>query len=261
MYESHPLHVWHHMQFIWHHFHSFWPHTIVCMSWHTLCLWHHMHYIWHHPYCFYDYQSSISDLKTVKTSISSTLYVITASLSNPSHLLCKTSQEAYVCHHMHYTWHNIHTLWQQPLLFMTSQALYSLHHTHYIWHLIYSVWCHIHYVCSSHNDSMSSNTICLWHIHLIWHHAQCYDHTTLCAFTPTMPDITLCVFLTLHTLYQFYEMVWIYVITASISMTPYALHMTSHPLFMTSHHFIYDVSSTISNLTSTLSDLVATVSV
>ena len=29
-----------------------------------------------------------------------------------------------------------------------------------------------------------------------------------------------------------------YVITASICITPYALHMTSHPLFMTSHHFM-----------------------
>ena len=37
------------------------------------------------------------------------------------------------------------------------------------------------------------------------------------------------------------------VITASICMTPYALHMTSHPLFLTSHHFIHEVKSTISN--------------
>ena len=91
-----PLHVWHHRHFIWHHIHSCWQHTIACMSWHTLCLWHHMYYILCHPYCVYDYTSSISDLKLVKTAISFTLYVITPSLSKTSHLLCKTSQVAYV---------------------------------------------------------------------------------------------------------------------------------------------------------------------
>ena len=62
-------------------------------------------------------------------------------------------------------------------------------------------------------------------------------------------------------MYQFYEKKWMYVIRASIYMTPYALHMTSYPLFMTSHHFIYDVKSAISNITSSLSDLTSTVSV
>ena len=70
--KSHPLHVWHHRHFIY-HVHSCWQHTIVCTSWHTLCLWHHMHYIWCHPYCVYDYPSSISDLKPMKTAISSIL--------------------------------------------------------------------------------------------------------------------------------------------------------------------------------------------
>ena len=76
----HPLHTWHQRHFMWHHIHSCWQHTIVCMSWQTLCLWHHMYSIWCHPYCVYDYTSSISDLKPVKTAISSTLYVITPSL-------------------------------------------------------------------------------------------------------------------------------------------------------------------------------------
>ena len=103
--------------------------------------------MWCHPYCVYDYPSSISVLKPVKTANSSTVYVITPFLSKTSHVMCKPSQVAYVCHHISYTWHYIHTLWQHPLLFMTPHALYSLHHTHYIWHLIYSVWCHIHSVC------------------------------------------------------------------------------------------------------------------
>ena len=204
-----------------------------------------MYYIGCHPYCVYDYPSSISDLKPIKTAILSTLYVITHSLSKKSHLLCKTSQVAYVCHHMHYTWQHINTLWQ-PLLFMTSHALYSLHHMHYIWHLIYYVWCHIHDVC------YITQWLYLWHQTLYvydiftWYGIMHSVMTTqpLCSFTATMPDITLSVFLTLHTMCQYYEKKWMYVITASKCMTPYALHMTSHPLFTTSHHCSYHITST-----------------
>ena len=155
-----------------------------------------MYNIWCHPYCVYVDPSSISDLKPMKTAISSTLYVITPSLSKTSHLLCKTSQVAYVCHHMRYTWHHIHTLWQQPLLFMTSHELYPLHHTHYIWHLIYSVWCHIHSVC------YSKQWLYLWHQTLyVYDIFTLYGIThgvitsqPLCAFTATKPDIALSVF-------------------------------------------------------------------
>ena len=181
--------------------------------------------------------------------MSSTLYVITPSRSKTSELLYKASQVAYVCHYMHDTWHHIHTLWQQPLEFMTSHALYSLHHMHYIWQLIYSAWCHIHYVC------YITQCLYLWHqtlyvcdiftLYGITHSVMTTQ--TLCAFTATMPDITLSVLLTWHTMYQFYEKKWLHVITASICMTPYALHMTSHPLFLASHHFIHEVKSTISN--------------
>ena len=136
-------------------------------------------------------------------------------------------------------------LWQ-PLLLMTSHALFSFHHTHYIWYLIYSVWYHIHYVC---NITQWPH---LWHqtvyVYVIfnWYGIRHSVMTTkpLCAFPGTMPDVTLNVFLTLHTMYQFFEKKWMYVITASICMTPYALHMTSHPLFMTSHHCSYHITST-----------------
>ena len=162
------------------------------MSWHTLCLWNHMHYICCHPYCVYDYSSSIPGLKPVKTAISSTLYVITHPQLKISHLLCKASQVAYVCHYMHYTWHHIHTLWPQPLEFMTSHALYSLH-THYIWHIIYSVWGHIHYVC------YSTQWLYLWHqTQYVYDIFTLYGFThsvmttqPLCAFTASMPDILL----------------------------------------------------------------------
>ena len=105
--KSHPLHVWHNRHFIWHHIHSCWQHTIVSMSWHKLSLWHHMYYIWGDPYCVYDYPSSISALKHVKTYISSTPYVFTPSLLKTSHLHCKISHLAYVCHHLGYTGYHV----------------------------------------------------------------------------------------------------------------------------------------------------------
>ena len=89
--KSHPLHVWHHRHFIWHHIHSCWQHTIVFMSWHTFCLWHHMYYIWCHSYCVYDYSSSISDLKPVKTAISS-LYMSSHPLCRRHHTYCVSHQ-------------------------------------------------------------------------------------------------------------------------------------------------------------------------
>ena len=129
---------------------------------------------------------------------------------------------------------------------MISHALYSLHHTHFIWHLIYSVWCHIHYVFYiTQWPSLWHQTLYVYDI-FTWYGLRHSVMTTqpLCAFTATMPDITLNVFLTLHTMYQFYEMKWMYAITGSICMTPYALHMISHPLFMTSHHCSYHITST-----------------
>ena len=96
--KTHPLHAWYHRHFMWHHIYSCWQHTIVCISGHTLCLWNNMHYICCHPYCVHNYSSSIPGLKAITTAIASTLYVITPSQSKSSHLLCNTSQVAYVCH-------------------------------------------------------------------------------------------------------------------------------------------------------------------
>ena len=156
---------------------------------------------------------------------------------------------------MHFTWHNIHPLRQQPLVFMTSHDLYWWHHMQYIWHVIYCVWCHIHYMCDI------TQCLYLWHQKLyVYDISTLYDitHTVMttqlmCNFTATMPDIIFSVFLTLNTMYQFYEKKLMYVITGSKCMTPYALHMTSHPLFMTSHHITYDIESTLSDFTSTVS--------
>ena len=119
-------------------------------------------------------------------------------------------------------WHALYMT--SHLLCMMSHSLYVLHHTMTL--------------------SMASSTICLCYIHLIWHQTQCYDHKTIVCLPSHLPDITLNVFLILHTMYQFFEKKWMYVITPSICMTPYAIHMTSHPLFITSHHWSYHITST-----------------
>ena len=271
--KSHPLQVWHHRHFIWHHIHSCWQHTIVCMLWHTLCLWHHVYYIWCHPYCVYEYPGSISDLKPIKTAISSTLYVITPSLSKTSHLLCKTSQVAYVCHHMHYTGHYIHTLWQQPLIFMTSHALYSLHHTHYIWHLIYSLWCHIHFVCYitqcfcdikhsvydiftlygittvlwPHNHCVPSQPLCLI-LHSVYfrHYTQC---TNFMKISECMSSQLLYIWHHMNYIWHHIHSLWhhttLFMISSQLCLTSHPLYLTSRPLYLCNHtHSLNDIPAT-----------------
>ena len=141
-----------------------------------------------------------------------------------------------------------------------------MHYIHYITCIIYDIsstlYGHIHYVC------YITQWLSLWHQTLYVYDIFTWYGITLsvgitqplCAFTATMPEVTLSVFLTLHTMYQLYEKKWMYVVTAYICMTPYALYMTSPPHFMASHHLIYDVKSTISTITFTLSDLTCTVS-
>ena len=58
-------------------------------------------------------------------------------------------------------------------IFITSHALYMT--THLLCMMSHSL-CVLHHTMPL---SMTSNPICLWHIHFIWHHAQCYDHTTI----------------------------------------------------------------------------------
>ena len=253
--KSNPLHVGHHRHSFWPHILSWWSHTIVCMSWHTVCLWHHIHQTWCHTHCVYDNTSSIFDLKPILSSITCTVYVITPTLSKPSHQLCKISQVAYVCHHLQYTWLHIHPLRQQPLVFMTSHALYCWHHMHYIWHVIYCVGYHIHYICDI--------TQCLY----LWHQTlYVYDISTLysitrsvmttqqlCNFTATMSDITPTASVSSQPLDQFYQTKCMYDITATMCIRLYALPVTSHPQFRTSHHFMYDIRSTLSDRNSTVS--------
>ena len=122
---------------------------------------------------------------------------------------------------------------------------------------IYDITCTI--FITTHTLYMTSHLLCMMsHSLCVVHHTMTLSMTStlyvydiftlygithsvmttqpLSAFTATMPDITLNVFLILHTKYQCYEEKCIYVITASIYMTPYALHLALHLLFMILHH-------------------------
>ena len=131
-------------------------------------------------------------------------------------------------------------------VFVTSHGLYMAYyllcmisHSLYVWHHTIPV-------------SLTSHILCLWHIHFIWHHTQCYDNTTIVYFTATISGITPTVSVSSHPMYD---------ITSIIFMKSYVIRMTSHPLFRTSHHFIYDINSIIFDFTSTIFDLRFTVSV
>ena len=192
----------------------------------------------------------MSELKHVKTDISSTPYVIPPSHLKTSHLQCKISQVAYVCHHLGYTGHDIHSLWQ-PLLFLTSHALYSFHDTHYIWHLIYSVWCHITMCVTSHNDpiygiklymfmlyshDIASGTV-LWpqnhcvpsqplcltlHSMYFWHYTQC---TNFLKRSECMSSQTLYVWHHMHYIWHHIHSLWLHTI---VVITVHPLHSGYH---------------------------------
>ena len=181
-----------------------------------------------------------------------------------------------LCHRHHTSCVRYHRWHMYAFICIIHDIIFTLYHNnpYYLWH-------HMHYILYitciiydisptlydviftmcviSHNDSMTSNTIWLRHIHFIWHHAQCYDNTAIvCLHSLYSWHYTQCIFDITHNV----PMLWLEVYVCHHSlycMTPYALHIISHPLFMTSHHFIYDFISSISNITSTLSDHTYTV--
>ena len=205
------------------------------------------------------------------------LYLTWNPLNLPSHPLYMSSHPLCWRHHTYCVSHHrshmyaiirvIHDIISKLYDHNPKYLWNQMHYIHYITRIIYDISSTLYDVTftmwvTSHNDSIYDIKHYVYDI-FTWYvltHSVMTTHA-LCAFTDVMPDITLSVFLTWHTMYQFYEKKWMYVIRASIYMTPYALHMTSRPVFMISHHFIYDVKSTITNITYILSDPTYTVSV
>ena len=225
--KSHPLHVWLHRHFIWPHIHSCWQHTIVCMSWHTLCLWHQVYYIWYHLYRVYDYTTSISDLKPVKTAISSTLYVITPSLSR-HHTYCvrlhRWHMYAIIC-----VKHDIiSTLYDNNPYYLW----YHMHYIHYITHIIYDISFTLFDVTftmcvTSFNDSIYDikphmfmpYSLCMESRTVLWPHCNC---------VPSQP-----LGMTLHSVYF-----WHY--TQCNDVMKRSVCMSSHPLYVRQNmHYIW----------------------
>ena len=267
---SHPMYVWNHTH---------------CM-YDTICTLYDITskladntplFVCHGTHSVYDIICIIYDVTHTVCMTTQVLYLTWNWLKLPSHPLCMSSHPLCRRHHTycvsHRSWHMyaitcviqniISTLYDNNPYYLW----YHMHYIHYITCIIYDISSTLYGVTFT--MCYITQWLYLWHQTLYvydiftWYGIMHSVMTSqpLCAFTATMPDITLSVFLTLHTMYQFYEKKCVYVITASICFTPYVLHMTSHPLFMTSHQFIYDVKSTISNITSSLSDLSSTVSV
>ena len=297
---SHMVNEWHHNDSIWHDticicvIKPTW-----LMTSHPRYVWNHTHCMYDTIGTLYDITStlagntplfvchgthSVYDIICIIYDVTHTVCVTTQALyltwnlwklsSHPlyvsSHPLCRRHHSSCVRHHRWHMYAIICIIHNIISTLYGNNNYYLWHHRHYIHYItciIYDISSTLYDVTftmcvTSRNDSIYDFKHYVYEIFTRYGITHSVTTTQpLCAFTATMPDITLSVFWTLHKIYQFYEKKWMYVITASMCMTPYALHMTSHPLFMTSHHFIYDIEPTISNITSSLSDLTSTGSV
>ena len=126
-----------------------------------------------------------------------------------SHPLYQTLHQLYLCHHTLYTdithtfvWYHTHyicdiictiyniisTSYVIPLFYIWQHNLdiwnhiqYAVQNIHYpcditvtsLWHNTYSIKSITPTLC------VTSYTLCLWHIHFIWHHTKCCDHTRI----------------------------------------------------------------------------------
>ena len=110
-------------------------------------------------------------------------------------------------------------------IFIISHALYMT--SHLLCMMSHSL-CVLHHTMTL---SMTSNIICLWHTHLIWHHTQCYDHTT-----------SVCI----HSHYAWHYIQCIFDITHNVPILWQEVYVSHHWLYM------YDTLCTTNDITSTL---------
>ena len=122
---SHPPSVWYHMHYIEHHIQSLCHHTTVlmtsqplymkphpvCTVTYTLYMRHHSHYLCPHTHC----------------------------IDNITPTLCMTSQSPCVWHRLHYTRHNILTIWPQTTVFFSSHPLYWTLCPWYLFHHLHCI--------------------------------------------------------------------------------------------------------------------------
>ena len=141
------------------------------------------------------------------------VYDIISTIYDVTHTVCMTTQALYLSwNQLYLLWHTLH-MSSQPLC-RRHHTNYIRHHR---WHMcaiilymtsytrfmtrnlsIYDITCtlfmtsHALYMtcpCMISNSLyvlhhrvtlyVTSHTLCLWHIHFIWHHTQCYENKTI----------------------------------------------------------------------------------
>ena len=171
---------------------------------------------------------------------------------------------------MHYTWHHIHTLWQQSLVFMRSHALYSWHHLHYIWYDISTLYDITFTICvTSHNDAIYDITHSMFmtcplymaSCTVLWQHNHCVNSQPLyltshplyqCLHMQCTNFIKSSVCIISQPLYVWHHMhyIWHHMHSLwhhiSLFITSSPLYLPSHPLYRWYHsHSMYDITPNI----------------
>ena len=149
--KSQPQCVWHHIHYMWHLIHNLGHHTTLCMTSGPLYLTSFPRYLCHHTY-------PIDDITAI---------------------ICMTSHQVYLWHHIHYiydiisTKYDITTLCDDDATLGTSITYFALQMTT---HLLYhtkpqDLWCHIHFredntaPVSDIASTVSMSSHCLhWHL-------------------------------------------------------------------------------------------------
>ena len=180
---------------------TLWHHTHIGMTSHPVYLWHDIQYIWYHPYCF------MKKIKLYLASHPHTIFNITATASVWSLLLYQCLHNNYgslhtlqmydIIHSLHhikfrlydinrqylgYHKHYIHDI-RSPMyditstvydlsspIPVTSQPVYRYHNTHYVCEYISSIFDMKHTVLRQYSQC-------------IWHHTL---HVCVCVITLTV---------------------------------------------------------------------------
>ena len=174
----------------------------VRMTSHPVYLWHHIQYIWYHTYCFRE--------NTTIPDISPTTFNIQATVSVSSHPLHRCHHNNYGSHHTWHAYDIIHTLYDITFTLYDINPQHLWHHKHWVHDIrspIYDITSmvydisspipvtsqplylkhHTHYVCEFISTIFDiKHTVLRWYNHYIWHHSL---HKCICVITPTLSVI------------------------------------------------------------------------
>ena len=192
---------------------------------HPLCMSSHTLCRRHFPYCVIPHRWHIYAIICVIHDIISTLYD---------------------CSH-YYLWHHMHYIHYIPLI------IYDISSTLFDDTFTITVTSYNDIICDIKHSMFMTYSF-------IWHHAQCYDHTTIvCLHSHYDCHYILCISDIKHNVL----ILWKEVNVCHHSMYLYDTICTTYDIISTVYEItpLYDVKSTMSNSTSSLSDLTSTVPV